>query len=227
MSLLFVIYTTLRGPLGSVRAMASDRSHDTASAGGNDEHKAHDEIGEVRDELPEDLDRGFVGPYRFPDNVRRRITGTLYVLCGVAMLVGVQLAGSEAVLANTGITVCGILLILLGLYHWIAGRRFGVDENQSLALASAAVEFPVGHASAQLGWRGLLSRPTWRTLIFSAEDPPRQRALILVDAVDGRVLDSYSEDVPESERQAWPSAEIGTEAGTQASTETAQRPNDV
>ncbi len=191
-----VLYTLPKGSLGSVRAMASD-------------------TGEVRDELPEDLDRGFVGPYRFPDNGRRRITGTLYVLCGAVMLIGVRLAGPDAVLANTGITVCAALLILLGLYQWLAGRRFGVDENQSLELASAAVEFPVGHASAQLGWRGLLSRPTWRTLIFSAEDPPLQRALILVDAIDGRVIDSYAEDVPESEREAWPSEEM------------VQQPNDV
>ena len=29
---------------------------------------------EVRDELPEDLDRGFVGAYKFPDNKRRKTT---------------------------------------------------------------------------------------------------------------------------------------------------------
>ena len=171
------------------------------SESGNSHGSGH---GEMRDELPADLDRGFVGPYRFPDNGRRRITGTLYVLCAVAMLVGVQLAGTEAVLANVGITVCAVLLILLGLYHWLAGRRFGVDENEALSLANAAVQFPVGHASAQLGWRGLLSRPTWRTLVFSPENPPLQRGLVLVDAVNGRIIDSYLEDMPELERQAWP-----------------------
>ncbi len=164
--------------------------------------------GEIRDELPADLDRGFVGPYRFPDNGRRRITGSLYIVCGVAMLIGTQLAGSEAVLANAGITVCAVLLILLGIYQWLAGRRFGVDENEALDRANKAVAFPVGHASAQLAWRGLLSRPTWRTLVFSAESPPVKRGLVLVDAVDGRIVDTYLEDVPEAERQAWPQEEL-------------------
>ena len=59
------------------------------------------------------------------------------------------------------------------------------------------VGFPVGHASAQMGWRGLLSRPTWRILLYSAEDPPTQRGLVLVDGVDGEVLEWFVEDNPE------------------------------
>ena len=53
--------------------------------------------------------------------------------------------------------------------------------------AAAQVGFAVGHASAQMGWRGLLSRPTWRILLYSAEEPPEQRGLVLVDGVDGEV----------------------------------------
>ena len=35
---------------------------------------------EVTDVLPDDLDvHGFVGPYQFPDNSRRRIPGFLYL----------------------------------------------------------------------------------------------------------------------------------------------------
>ena len=45
------------------------------------------------------------------------------------------------------------------------------------------VGFLVGHASAQLGWRGLRSRPTWRILLNSDEDPPRRQGLVLVDGV--------------------------------------------
>ena len=39
--------------------------------------------------------------------------------------------------------------------------------------ATRQVGFPVGHASAQLTWRGLRSRPTWRILLYSVENPPR------------------------------------------------------
>ena len=49
--------------------------------------------------------------------------------------------------------------------------------------ATRQVGFPVGHASAQMGWRGLLSRPTWRILLYSADDPPEKRGLVLVDGV--------------------------------------------
>ena len=63
--------------------------------------------------------------------------------------------------------------------------------------ATAQVGFPVGHASAQLGWRGLRSRPTWRILLYSAEEPPAKRGLVLVDGVDATVLDHFVEDNPE------------------------------
>ena len=63
--------------------------------------------------------------------------------------------------------------------------------------ATERVGFPVGHASAQLGWRGLASRPTWRILLYSAEDPPSKRGLVLVDGVDGEIVDWFAEDNPE------------------------------
>ena len=63
--------------------------------------------------------------------------------------------------------------------------------------ASRAVGFPVGHASAQMGWRGLLSRPTWRILLYSAENPPAPRGLVLVDGVDGEIVQHFVEDNPE------------------------------
>jgi hypothetical protein len=66
-----------------------------------------------------------------------------------------------------------------------------------LVAAVRQVGFPVGHASAQMGWRGVLSRPTWRILLYSAEDPPTQRGLVLVDGVDGEVLEWFVEENPE------------------------------
>ena len=64
-------------------------------------------------------------------------------------------------------------------------------------IATRTVGFAVGHASAQMGWRGLLSRPTWRILLYSAENPPLRRGLVLVDGVDGEVVDWFAEDNPE------------------------------
>jgi len=46
-------------------------------------------------------------------------------------------------------------------------------------------------------WRGLRSRPTWRVLCYSAEEPPRERGLVLVDAVDGSIVQSLREPCDE------------------------------
>ena len=151
----------------------------------------------MRDELPEDLDRGFVGPYTFPDNNRRRLTGGLYLVVGIVTLVVGWVAGADAVLVNVGVSTGAVALCGFGLYSMVAGYSTRVDENQALAAASAELGFAVGHASAQLGWRGLTSRPTWRMLVYSAEDPPAKRGMVLVDAVDGSVVDRYVEDNPE------------------------------
>lgn len=153
---------------------------------------------DVVDELPEDLDAaGFVGPYVFPDNNRRRIPGYLYLLSAAACIALWAAYGDGGVLVNNGFLVVGVVLAVIGVYHLIAGFDLDVDEQDALVNASRAVDFPVGHASAQMGWRGLRSRPTWRILLYSAEEPPSKRGFVLVDGVDGDVLETIVEDNPE------------------------------
>lgn len=141
------------------------------------------------DVLPEDLNKvDVVRPHAFPDNSRRRIPGAIYFLSGLAVVVGSGLAGSDAILLNGGLTAGGAVLAVVGLISIGSGWRMRVDEHDALARSGEAVGFAIGHASAQQVWRGLRSRPTWRVLCYSNEDPPRQRGLVLVDAVDGRVV---------------------------------------
>ncbi len=148
--------------------------------------------GAPRDELPEELDvTAYVGPYVFPDIRRRRIAGACYVVIGAGTL-----AGALAT-ANGGLVFAGVLLLVIAAYHFAAGWPLRVDQTEALAVASRTVGFPVGHASAQLGWRGLLSRPAWRILLYSADEPPSIRGLVELDAVDGRVLGEYTERNPE------------------------------
>ena len=144
------------------------------------------------DELPEDLDvTAYVGPYTFPDIKRRRIAGTIYLVIGAGALWG-GLAAS-----NGGLLFGAVLLALIGGYHFLAGWPLKVDQTEALAVASRTVGFPVGHASAQLAWRGLRSRPAWRILVYSADEPPSVRGLVELDAVDGHVLGEYTEHNPE------------------------------
>lgn len=154
-------------------------------------------VDDVRDELPEDL-RAHEGvhPYKFPDNSRRRIPGATYL--GSAVVCVLLWAGlrTDSALVNDGYLWAAVLLGLVGLFSLTSGWRMHVDEQQALVAAQGAAGFPVGHASAQQVWRGLRSRPTWRVLIYSSEEPPRRRALVLVDAVDGRVVEHLVQDNP-------------------------------
>jgi hypothetical protein len=154
---------------------------------------------EIRDELPEDLvAQGYVGPYVFPNNNRRRIPGYLYLFVALACIAAWAATGQgDGVLVNGGFLGAGILLAVLGTYQLVAGWNLDVDERDALVAATREVGFAVGHASAQLGWRGLRSRPTWRILLYSAEDPPQQRGLVLVDGVDGAIVAHFTEANPE------------------------------
>ena len=152
---------------------------------------------DVRDELPDDLiSAGYVGAYQFPDNSRRRIPGVIYLLIATVCLVAYVVA-ADTPIVNVGFLWAAIALGAFGVYCITSGWRMHIDEKQALVEAQRAVEFPVGHASAQQVWHGVRSRPTWRVLCYSTEEPPRQRGLVLVDAVDGRVIEHLVEANPE------------------------------
>lgn len=157
-----------------------------------------DEPEEHADELPADLDvTAYAGMYTFPDIRRRRAPGIAYLL--LALVSGALWAtrGGDGVLVNDGFLAGAVFLAVVGLYHLAAAWPLAVRDTEALLAAAGEVGFAVGHAAAQLGWRGLRSRPTWRILLYSVEEPPAKRGLVLVDGVDGRVLDHVVEDNPE------------------------------
>ena len=144
---------------------------------------------EHTDELPEDLvpDLAVRGE-GFPDNSRRRVPGLIYLIVGVAAAIVSASTSETSILSNAGLTLGGVVLALVGLYSLSSGWRMKLDEHDALGRAGTVVGFTIGHASAQQVWRGVRSRPTWRVLCYSDEDPPRQRGLVLVDAIDGQVV---------------------------------------
>ncbi|HUV09868.1 MAG TPA: hypothetical protein VMX12_02750 [Acidimicrobiia bacterium] len=168
-------------------------------------NQADDDVG---DELPSELDvTALVGPYLFPDIRRRRIAGAILVVVGGSAALGGLLSG------NTALVVTGAGLLALAAYHFLAAWPLAVDQTEALAVASRTAGFPVGHASAQLGWRGLRSRPSWRVLLYSADDPPSDRGLVELDAVDATVLGSYTEPNPEDWSKYGLGATSGAESG--------------
>lgn len=153
---------------------------------------------DVRDELPADLNaQSFVGAYEFPDNSRRRIPGTTYLALAAACLLAFLIGDDSSVLVNVGFIWAAVVLAAVGAFSVTSGWRMHVDETQALVAAQLAVGFPVGYASAQQVWHGVRSRPTWRVLCYSVEEPPVLRGLVLVDAVDGRVIQHLTESNPE------------------------------
>ena len=147
------------------------------------------------DTLPEDLDVSrYVGPTVFPDVGRRRIAGS------IDLILAATCAAAVAQGANRGLLLAAGLLGAIGLYHFVAGWHQRLSETDALVGATRAVGFPVGHASAQQVWRGLRSRPTWRVFCYSAQEPPQQRGLVLVDAIDGRIVECLVEDNPDRDK---------------------------
>ena len=98
---------------------------------------------------------------------------------------------------NAGLIAAAIVLGLAGGYQMLAAWPLRLDQTEALTVAARTVGFPVGHTSGQLGFRGLRSRPSWRILLFSADDPPSMRGLVELDGVDGTVQGEYLEHNPE------------------------------
>jgi len=154
---------------------------------------------EIRDQLPSDLDvSAFVGPYQFPDNSRRRIPGYLYLgisaLCLLIWLISDQSSG----LVNYGFLVFAVSLAAFAVFVLSSSWKMTINERDALVHASRAVDFAVGHASAQQVWRGVRSRPTWRVFCYSAQEPPTHRGLVLVDAVNGEIVECLVELNPDN-----------------------------
>ena len=141
--------------------------------------------------VPDDLDSDVVGPYAIPDTARRRRAGAVYFTAAAIAALLIALTDLPELMWATAVGALGVI----GLYHLIAGWKLRIREGRALEIANRATTFPVGHASAALGFIGWRSRPVWNVLVFSADDPPSERGLVEVDAIDGTVRGSYVEKV--------------------------------
>lgn len=140
--------------------------------------------------MPEDLDANLLGPYEVPNPARRRRAGVVYFVGAAVVLLAMALG------LPSGMGVMAGILVAIGIYHLAAAHHLAVREAEALTAANKATEYAVGHASAVLGFDGLLARPVWNVLVFSADEPPSQRGLVRVDGRSGNVLETYSEAVP-------------------------------
>lgn len=142
--------------------------------------------------IPEDLDSNVVGEYHVPDTNRRRRAAVVYFVGAAAFAVLIVGGALPSAMWWTAVGV----LAAIGGYHLIAGWNLVVREGAALEIANRRVDFAVGHASASLGFSGWRARPVWNVLVFSADDPPTERALVRIDAVDATVVGTYADKVP-------------------------------
>ena len=129
--------------------------------------------------IEDELDANVVGPFLFPSPERRRSAGWVFVVAGV--IAGLTIVGGWLVAVGFG---------LLAVWQFLSTWPLNIDENTALTVAGGAVDFPVGHASAAVRFHGWRSRPRWAVVLYSASEPPDQRGLVVLDAVNGDVVET-------------------------------------
>ena len=108
--------------------------------------------------LPDDLNAGALDlyPYAVPDPARRRQAAVVYLAAAV-VTAALIFAGLPA-----GMWLIVGVLVALAAWHMAAGWHLEIREWKALEIANRAIGFPVGHASASLGFYGWRSRPIWK-----------------------------------------------------------------
>ena len=127
--------------------------------------------------IEKELDSNLEGEYRFPSPRRRRIAGWVYLAAALAC--GLSFPGGWYVAFG---------LLLLAAWHFASAWPLNIDEHDAMTTAAAAMDFPIGHASASVRFTGWRSRPMWSVVMYAATDPPDRRGLAVVDAVDGTIV---------------------------------------
>ena len=136
--------------------------------------------------IEEELDANVYGDFRFPSPERRRLAGWVFVVFALVALVSID--GGWPVAVGFGV---------LATWQFLSSWPLVVDEREAMTLAAAALDFPIGHASAAVRFHGWRSRPRWSVILYSAVEPPDQRALVVVDAVNGEVVEPpYVDPIP-------------------------------
>lgn len=139
-----------------------------------------------KDQLPDDLDTTKnVGPYQFPSPRKRRSAASFIVGIGIIT------CGLGIMSANTSLIVAGIISVLIGTLFFALAWELNAKDIDALTLAAAQAPFSVGHASAQLCFTGFASKPTWRVVVFSSDEPPTQRGLVEISAITKEIKSTF------------------------------------
>lgn len=87
--------------------------------------------------------------------------------------------------------IAGGLGICIGVVFFFTAWPLNVNDLEALTSAASQAPFSVGHASAQLSFTGWLSKPMWRVVVFSSDEPPTQRGLVRINAVNKTIASVF------------------------------------
>lgn len=144
-----------------------------------------------REGVPDDLNVEEVGTHDLPDPSLRRVAGWIYVALAVGLAWMALKYEPRWWVAMT---------IVLGMSFWHFASAWPLEIRQESALREAAqrVPFAIGHASAAVTFHGFRARPRWHVVLYSAEEPPSRRGLVVLDAITGHQIgDTYVEELSE------------------------------
>ena len=145
---------------------------------------------ETKDELPQDLDiTKYVGPYQFPSPKKRKTAS--FSIAAVSLFC--ILLGFNS--GNNSMIFGGIAFLVVAAIFFAAAWPLNVNDLKALTTAASQAPFSVGHASAQLCFTGWASKPRWRVVVFSTDEPPSQRGMVEIDAVSKEIVSTYFDDL--------------------------------
>lgn len=138
------------------------------------------------DKLPDDLDvTKYVGPYQFPSPRRRRTAAYSIVVISILSIIAGLISDNPVLMIAGGLGIC------IGVVFFFTAWPLNVNDLEALTSAASQAPFSVGHASAQLSFTGWLSKPMWRVVVFSSDEPPTQRGLVEINAVNKTIASVF------------------------------------
>ena len=173
-----------------------------------DDDRRAGSAGEHRDELPADLDAsGYVGPYQFPDNSRRRIPGVIYLVIAAACVVVWVVGHDSSPIVNDGWLWAAGLLTVVAVISISSGWRMHVDERRRSSRPSRPWASPSATPRPSRSGVGCAAARRGACCATPSRTRPSARGLVLVDAIDGEVVEHMVEDNPERWSAAPPVAD--------------------
>ncbi len=141
--------------------------------------------------LPEDLNSLAVGSYVVPDPSNRRKYP--YVVIVVILLTFL----TSLIIDFVSFTPVFIILSFIAFLLFFVDNKFNIQQQEVIEKITNNIAHSIGYYSIALTFqfttRKLLT-PVWTVIVYSHENPPRNKTIIEISAFSGKVItEPYTE----------------------------------